>query len=81
MSWGDVWPFTNFTEFLFNDLQNHNWEIRHGAATALREIILHQGTEGGRTCYASKENQNDQNNLAAVVSILLLGNNSETVHH
>ena len=62
MNWGDVWPFTNFTEFLFNDLQNHNWEIRHGAATALREIILHQGTEGGRTCYASNENQNDQNN-------------------
>ena len=60
-SWGETWPFANFTECLFNDLRNPNWEIRHGAATALRETILHHGYEGGRTT-ALSEYENNRNN-------------------
>ena len=45
-NWDDTWPFVEFAECLFNDLQNIKWEIRHGAATALREIIIHHGFTG-----------------------------------
>ena len=62
-SWGTSWPFTDFTDCLFNDLRHAKWEIRHGAATAIREVIIHHGCGGGRNCqFGPNLRQNDLNN-------------------
>lgn len=45
---GDDWPFERLCEFLTVDLFDPAWEIRHGAAMALREIIRSQGADAGR---------------------------------
>lgn len=37
------WPLESFAEGLRQDLFSQKWEIRHGAATALRELIRLQG--------------------------------------
>lgn len=37
------WPLESFTENLCQDLFSQKWEIRHGAATALRELIKLHG--------------------------------------
>lgn len=43
------WPFENFINTLLKDLFNTKWEIRHGAATGIREIIKHHGRGAGKT--------------------------------
>lgn len=48
-SWGDAidWPLETFCSKLFVDLFNPKWEKRHGAATALRELLkIHVGGAG-----------------------------------
>ena len=42
------WPLEWFTDQLMNDLFNPSWEVRHGAATGLREVVKLQGKCGGR---------------------------------
>ncbi|KAI2089142.1 TATA-binding protein-associated factor mot1 [Ophidiomyces ophidiicola] len=42
------WPYERMCEFLMVDLFDHSWEIRHGAAMGLREVIRVQGTGAGR---------------------------------
>ena len=42
-----MWPLEIFTQFLRKDLKSSAWEERHGAATALREIISKHGVSGG----------------------------------
>lgn len=42
-----LWPLETFTQFLRRDLKSSAWEERHGAATALREIIALHGVSGG----------------------------------
>ncbi|XP_050421403.1 TATA-binding protein-associated factor 172 [Adelges cooleyi] len=42
------WPFEEFIQPLLNDLADTKWEIRHGAATAIREIIKHHGRGAGK---------------------------------
>jgi len=37
------WPLESFVESLCQDLFSQKWEIRHGAATALREVIRLHG--------------------------------------
>lgn len=37
------WPLESFAESLCQDLFSQKWEIRHGAATALRELIRLHG--------------------------------------
>jgi TATA-binding protein-associated factor len=37
------WPLESFIESLCQDLFSQKWEIRHGAATALREVIRLHG--------------------------------------
>jgi len=37
------WPLESFAESLCHDLFSQKWEIRHGAATALREVIRLHG--------------------------------------
>lgn len=45
------WPLANFCNCLYMDLFNPKWEIRHGAATALRELIKQHGSGGGRNAH------------------------------
>jgi len=45
---GFDWPFERLCEFLTVDLFDHNWEIRHGAAMGLREVIRVHGAGAGR---------------------------------
>lgn len=45
---GFEWPFERLCEFLMVDLFDHNWEIRHGAAMGLREVIRVHGAGAGR---------------------------------
>ncbi|XP_023219948.1 TATA-binding protein-associated factor 172-like, partial [Centruroides sculpturatus] len=43
------WPFQSFCDELTQDLFSLSWEIRHGAATALREIVRIHGKGAGKT--------------------------------
>lgn len=43
------WPLEAFVEALCQDLFSAAWEIRHGAATALREVVRLHGRGGGRS--------------------------------
>ncbi|KUL90479.1 hypothetical protein ZTR_00231 [Talaromyces verruculosus] len=45
---GKEWPYERMCEFLEVDLFDPNWEIRHGAAMGLREVIRVQGSGAGR---------------------------------
>lgn len=40
------WPLESFAENLCQDLFSQKWEIRHGAATALRELVKLHGKGG-----------------------------------
>lgn len=53
------WPFTLIVEHLLQDLGSARWEIRHGAALGLREILSRQGAAGGKSagCSASNNRQ------------------------
>ncbi|KAI9785144.1 MAG: TATA-binding protein-associated factor mot1 [Geoglossum umbratile] len=50
---GIEWPYERLCEFLMVDLFDHSWDIRHGAAMGIREVIrIHgagAGREGGKT--------------------------------
>lgn len=43
-----AWPYEPMCDFLMVDLFDPNWEVRHGAAMALREVIRVQGAGAGR---------------------------------
>ncbi|KAK5110084.1 TATA-binding protein-associated factor mot1 [Meristemomyces frigidus] len=45
---GKEWPFERLCEFLTVDLFDPQWEIRHGAAMGLREIVRVHGAGAGR---------------------------------
>ncbi|KAI5282270.1 TATA-binding protein-associated factor mot1, partial [Ascosphaera aggregata] len=45
---GNIWPYERMCEFLMVDLFDPTWEIRHGAAMGLREVIRVQGKGAGR---------------------------------
>jgi TATA-binding protein-associated factor len=45
---GSEWPFEKLCEFLTVDLFDSAWEIRHGAAMGLREIVRVHGAGAGR---------------------------------
>lgn len=45
---GLEWPFERLCEVLMGDLFDHHWEIRHGAAMGLREVIRVHGAGAGR---------------------------------
>lgn len=51
---GLEWPFERLCEFLMVDLFDHNWEIRHGAAMGLREVVRVHGAGAGRERGRSK---------------------------
>ncbi|XP_048263211.1 TATA-binding protein-associated factor 172 isoform X2 [Bombus terrestris] len=43
------WPLESFAESLCQDLFSQKWEIRHGAATALRELVKLHGKGAGKS--------------------------------
>ena len=45
---GLEWPYERLCDILAVDLFDHNWEIRHGAAIGLREVIRTHGAGAGR---------------------------------
>lgn len=45
---GKVWPFEGLCELLMIDLFDPVWEVRHGAALGLREVIRVHGAGAGR---------------------------------
>ncbi|CAD7093413.1 unnamed protein product [Hermetia illucens] len=55
-SWGDAisWPLEQFSSRLFLDLFNPKWEVRHGAATALRELINSHSSGAGKCVYMTE---------------------------
>ncbi|XP_045616900.2 TATA-binding protein-associated factor 172 isoform X2 [Procambarus clarkii] len=52
---GCEWPLENLCDTLATDLFCLAWETRHGAATALRQIIRVHGEGGGKTTCQTKE--------------------------
>lgn len=58
---GIDWPLAWFADELMSDLFNAQWEIRHGAATGLREIVKLQGSCGGRMRLALAKDMDNLN--------------------
>ncbi|CAG9863360.1 unnamed protein product [Phyllotreta striolata] len=54
------WPLEWFCDLLSQDLFSSSWETRHGAGTALREILSVHGSGAGKTTYLSTQ-QNLEN--------------------
>lgn len=56
------WPLEAFCTKLFIDLFNVRWEIRHGSAVALRELMKTHISGGGRSVYMSDDEQKSAHN-------------------
>lgn len=52
---GLEWPFDRMCEFMTVDLFDPHWELRHGAAMGLREVIRVHGAGAGRTFGKTRE--------------------------
>ncbi|XP_037813785.1 TATA-binding protein-associated factor 172 [Lucilia sericata] len=57
------WPLENFCARLYVDLFNAKWEVRHGAATALRELINQQAGGAGKSLNMTIEEMQHYHNL------------------
>lgn len=57
------WPFERLCELLSVDLFDNNWEIRHGAAMGLREVIRVHGAGAGREQGKSRPLNDARNNF------------------
>lgn len=62
---GMMWQFQGVFELLIGDLFDDNWEVRHGAALGLRELIKVHGKDAGRMMNKTCE-QNDAKNRACL---------------
>ncbi|KAG5421534.1 MOT1 [Candida metapsilosis] len=62
---GLIWLFQGVYELLLADLFDDKWEVRHGAALGLRELIRKHGKGAGRIMNKSKE-ENDRNNASTL---------------
>ncbi|XP_017968444.1 TATA-binding protein-associated factor 172 isoform X2 [Drosophila navojoa] len=60
-NWVDAvsWPLENFCARLFIDLFHAKWEVRHGAATALRQLINLHGKGAGKCVQQSPEQMHE----------------------
>ena len=56
------WPFEVMCDFLANDLFDANWEIRHGAAMGLRELLRSHGKGAARRFGLSRSRNEASNN-------------------
>lgn len=57
----EQWPLLEFANELKNDLFSVKWEIRHGSAIALRDLIKFHGQNAGRITSRSCEEMNNLN--------------------
>ncbi|KAJ3098886.1 btaf1 RNA polymerase II, B-TFIID transcription factor-associated, 170kDa [Phlyctochytrium planicorne] len=57
---GDEWPFEGLCEQLCLDLFDYSWEIRHGAAIGLREVLKIHGAGPGRIVGLPMERNNSR---------------------
>ncbi|KAJ3416125.1 btaf1 RNA polymerase II, B-TFIID transcription factor-associated, 170kDa [Chytridiales sp. JEL 0842] len=70
---GDEWPFEGLCEQLCLDLFSPYWEIRHGAALGLREVLKTHGGGAGKILGLSKLTNNERHkNWSEDVAIRLL---------
>ncbi|KAG7192301.1 TATA-binding protein-associated factor mot1 [Scheffersomyces spartinae] len=60
---GLVWEFQGVYELLLNDLFDDTWEIRHGAALGLRELLKKHSKGAGRIMNKSLEENNHNNRV------------------
>jgi TATA-binding protein-associated factor len=58
---GLEWPYERLCEFLAMDLFDPNWEVRHGSAMGLREVIRIHGAGAGRVFGKTRSVNNDLN--------------------
>lgn len=58
---GLEWPYEHMCEILMVDLFDPAWEVRHGAAMALREVVRVQGAGAGRVHGKTKSENDDCN--------------------
>ncbi|KAH8236804.1 hypothetical protein KR026_011206 [Drosophila bipectinata] len=60
-TWVDAvsWPLENFCARLFIDLFHAKWEVRHGAATALRELINQHAQGAGKSVQQNREQMDE----------------------
>lgn len=56
------WPLEAFCSKLYMDLFSPRWEIRHGSATALRELLKTHIGGGGKSIYMTAEEQEEAHN-------------------
>lgn len=56
------WPLEAFCSKLYVDLFSPRWEIRHGSATALRELLKTHIGGGGKSIYMTTEEQEEAHN-------------------
>ena len=64
------WPFRDFVKCLLRDLFDEAWEVRHGSATALRDLVRAQGKSLGHTSFATKE-ENQASHRIQVIDLAL----------
>lgn len=62
---GLIWLFQGVYELLLADLFDDQWEIRHGAALGLRELVKKHGKGAGRVMNKTLQ-ENDTNNAATL---------------
>lgn len=60
---GVDWPLTEITQEYIDNLFSPSWEMRHGAAIALREIVRLQGKSAGRRLELSSASNDKLNQL------------------
>jgi len=58
---GLEWPFERLCELLLVDMFDPNWEIRHGAAMGIREVVRVHGAGAGRERGKSRKENNALN--------------------
>lgn len=58
-----LWPLSKITQSYAEDLFNPSWEIRHGAAICLREIVRSHGKSAGRRADLSAKSNETLNQL------------------
>eukprot|EP01122_Echinamoeba_exundans_P015071 TRINITY_DN7005_c0_g1_i1.p1 TRINITY_DN7005_c0_g1~~TRINITY_DN7005_c0_g1_i1.p1 ORF type:complete len:1810 (-),score=400.65 TRINITY_DN7005_c0_g1_i1:40-5469(-) len=59
------WPFERFCDELCNELFDAKWEVRHGAAVALREILKRHASAAGKRADAPKGEAQQQEQARA----------------
>ncbi|XP_011313794.1 TATA-binding protein-associated factor 172 [Fopius arisanus] len=66
------WPLEMFSETLCQDLFSQKWEVRHGAATALRELVRIHGKGAGKSRDQTKEEMEESHQRWVVDAALRL---------